>query len=506
MMRYEGLIPGDFRTPPIGGESDVQTGETRLSIDHQQVITIHSPLWEDPYTIGDGKTFTDPRADKFLQVLTLHQFHHFTTRQLSLVEEFETRPGSSRFVRLGHMLDSAKLLQDLGATFEQQVQTVISDLAHPTGSHLRGDFMVGDYETQDTHDGDLWKYMERSGFVKALVDENLLEPDGRLVGSHVFLEDLADPRAPRHQDLVECERPDNNADRAQFTLHEGVLVHDPSEVREAVNSIIRVETPNGERMAMADPEAARLLYKLAVRHQSEDWAEPLHRLLEELVLLPDRYLFSRPSLAAEFQRFQDYYPVDYTRTDEGSWHGDVAELGMADPFIPNVLHIARDVAAHQRLVLRDCVGNDQAYTGPVSPRGVRVTKGSHRRKSLISIHTTESTHELWVALPKPKYRGPIDSLVVTRSGLKRISEIDPGLEEYAQERKKWIVPLLAKIAVPKSVAKELSHGIRQVNRYWSTTKATERYPHPASREPMPGSILKEQIDAARLKTFSEARI
>src|SRR5690606_24882920 len=115
-------------------------------------------LWDKPYTVGDGGTFADPRADSFLQVAALHQFHHYTTRQLSFVEEFESRPGTSRIVRLGHMLDSAQLLNSLGATFEQIVQTFVSDLAHPAGSHLRGDFLVGDYARQDTHDGELWQY------------------------------------------------------------------------------------------------------------------------------------------------------------------------------------------------------------------------------------------------------------------------------------------------------------------------------------------------------------
>lgn len=505
-MSFEGVVTGRFRTPSVGGESDVQHAETILHIDDAHTITVQSPLWEGPYTIGDGNTFRDPRTDEFLRLMTLHQFHHFSTRQLSFVEELETRPGTSRFVRLGHMLDSAKLLQDLGATFEQQVQTAISDLGHPAGSHLRGDFMVGDYAVQETHDGDLWNYLVASGFTRELVAAGLLEADGRLAGSYCSLKELADPRSPRQEDIVECARPDNNADRAQFTLHEGVIIHDITEVREAVASIIRVETKDGERMAMRDPEAARLLYKLAVRHQSENWAEPLHRVVEELAILPDRYLFCTDNQAAEFQAFQDYYPVDYTRTNEESWHRTIKELGAIDPFVPNILAIAQAVAAHQRPVFKEYIGDDDAYKGPVVPLGITLQEGSRRARSMMSISVEPSGSELWIALPQPKYRGPIDSLVVTKNGLRRISEIDPELPKYADSRRSWIVPLLAKISVPREVGRELQYGIRQVNRHWSNTKANQKYPNPALRPPMPPDLLEEQIQKARVATFATAKL
>ncbi|MCA9330892.1 hypothetical protein KC957_02495, partial [Candidatus Saccharibacteria bacterium] len=312
------LPEGSYRTEAIGRESQVQAAETRLDVDPTGIISVHGPLYDQPYHIGDGSTFADPRTDKFLQVAIFHQFHHFTTRQLSLVEEFETRPGTSRFVRLGGLLDVAKMLNDLGGTFEQIVQAVVSDFAHPAGSHLRGDFMVGDYIDQDTHDGDLWSYIVRSGFKLALEDAELLDNDGYLAGSPIRLETLADPRTPRHHDIVECPRPDGNVDRNQFTLHEGAVTHSLDDLREARAAILRVETKDGERMAMNSPDAARLLYILGVRHQSESWAEPLHRLVEELVLLPDRYAFSMQS--GPIQPMSDWYPVDYARTDERTWY------------------------------------------------------------------------------------------------------------------------------------------------------------------------------------------
>lgn len=117
-----------------------------------------------------------------------------------------------------------------------------------------------------------------------------------------------------------------------------------------------------------------------------------------------------------------------------------------------------------------------------------------------------STSELWIALPRPKYRGPIDSLVVTKTGLKRISEIDPELIEYADQRKEWIVPLLVKITVPAPVGEELKHGITQTNRHWSNTKANRGYLSPANRPPMPAELVEARIDEARKNTFRSAAL
>lgn len=495
------LPEGQYRTEPIDIESPVQGAETRLSVDVNGVISVHSPLYDESYRIGDGSAFVDPRADKFLQVVSFHQFHHFTTRQLSLVEEFETRPGTSRFVRLGGLLDVAKMLNDLGGTFEQIVQGVISDFAHPAGSHLRGDFMVGDYIDQDTHDGDLWSYIERSGLSQALLDTELIEPDGRLTGSHVYLQTLADPRSPRHHDITECPRPDGNADRNQFTLHEGAVTHNLNDLREARASIVRVETADGERMAMNSPDAARLLYVLGARHQSESWGEPVHRLVEELALLSDRYAFSsHPELAWSMT---DWYPVDYARTDERSWYDRIQMIGYTDPLVASVLKMTASIAKHQREVAGNYIGDDHAYCGPQSPAGITIEQGSPRAKTTMSV---SSDGELWIALPEPKYRGPIDSLVVTSNGLKRISDIDPSLRRYADSRRKWIVPLLAKISLPRGVAKELSAGISLVSRDWSAPKGLAKSSSPTSRNPMPAHILADQINQARLATIRACRV
>lgn len=506
-MTFEGIIPGEFRTPAIGREAEVQAAETGLRVDEAGAVFVQSPIWEDEYSIGDGGTFKDPRTDTFLKVLAHHQFHHFSTRQLSFVELFETRHGAARFVRLGHVLDSAKIINDLGGTFEQAVQTVISDLAHPAGSHQRGDFMMGDYENQDSHDADLWRYIVNSGFLAALEAENLVDKEGSLAGSPVPLQALADPRVPRTHDLAECPRPDNNSDRAQFTMHEGVLIHDQKEVQAIMKSMVRIETADGDRMALNDIDAARLLYILGVREESEDWNEPIRSVLEETALLADRYLFTNPNPAAEFRALQDWYPVDHARIDEQTWFDHVERLGTLDPFITNVLRIAASIAAHQREVTEQYTNEHERYTDPVPPPGMTIEPASRRVKTTLSVgHAEGGVRELWLALPQKKIRGGIDSPVVTKNGVKRVTELDPSLLKFADKRKRWAVPLLAKVALPEAIGDEVERGIRIIKQAWSTASSERTRPHPETRKPMPPEVLRHQIDLARARTIELAKV
>lgn len=359
----EVLPDGHYRTPPVGGESPIQTAETRLHIKHG-VIFVKSPIWPEPYSIGDGNTFSDPRTDNLLAATVGHQFHQFTTRQLSLVEAYETRAGASRFCRLGGWLDAAKLVNDLGGTFEQTVQAAVADLAHPCGSHLRGDTLVGDYANQDTHDQRLVLQLMRSGYIDELKRAEVVDDNGYLAGSAVGWVQLADPRLPRRYDIVECPRPDGNVDRIPFTLHEGVLVHDTDEIQEATDSIIRVETEDGERVAVNKIDAGRLIFRLAVKHQSEHWGDPLHRLVEELVIFPERAAFTLPWSDAD--SWQQYYPVDYARTDEGAWFRSIQELSNKLSFTEPILELAQIIASHQRELSLSYIGND-TYAGPVAP-------------------------------------------------------------------------------------------------------------------------------------------
>ncbi len=495
-MNAEGLSAGVYKTPHIGGIETYSAAETVIEVDVDGLLYVTSPLQEDSFVIGDQSTFKDPRTDTFLKLAIEHQLHHLDVRQLSLPEHLETRPGAGRYSRLGGVLDSARILARMGATHEQMVQTLISDFAHPAGSHLRGDFLTGDYQTQDTHDGALWSYIVGSGLYDYLQQHGAVDDAGLLAGSQYTLEQLADPRTPRRHDITECPRPDANADRLEFTLHEGVLIHDPKEVQEVLDHVIRVETADGERMAFTSAEAARLVFKLAIRHQSEHWGEPMHRFQEELILLIDRYAAVADSPL--FAEYQQYRPTDYAYTAEHVYYDRLDQFSGLDPLVTGTLALAQAVSAQQSGL--DFHGtDDHAYKGPVLPSGTVIDEHDYA-SNLVSINEDE----LWVRLKAPKYRGPIDGLVVTQQGLVRVSELMPELKAYEQERKRWLGSLLVRMQLPSGTIKELRRGVALIGKTWGAPKKDLPARSPLFRPAMPSEQLRSNIDHARASMMQRA--
>ena len=146
-----------------------------------------------------------------------------------------------------------------------------------------------------------------------------------------------------------------------------------------------------------------------------------------------------------------------------------------------------------------------AYGFPVIGKiqGVDIIPGSDRKMASISaeVGKYDETGEVWVALPAQKMRAPIDSLVTTPTGLRRVSEIDPSLADYANARLKWLGAFLAKITLPASVVKELSYGFKEVNQLWMSPIARKSASHPLKRPNMPDEEFRAQIDEARLRTI-----
>lgn len=495
-MSAEGLANGTYRTPVIGELDSYSAAETILHVSDDDIIAVESPLYQDPYRIGDGSSFKDPRVESFLFHSVQHQIHHLDIRQLSLPEHIETRPGAGRYSRLGGVLDSAKILADMGATYEQIAQTLISDFAHPVGSHLRGDFLGGDYAQQETHDSDLWDFLKGSGYVSYLIKNGVLDEQNYLSGSYTTLFNLADPRNPRRYDITECPRPDPNADRIEFTLHEGVLIHDPKEVQKVLDHVMRIETADGERMAFTDVDAARLVFTLAVRHQSEHWAEPMHRFQEELLLFIDRH--AAVDSSPIFAEYQQYRPTDYAYTAEHLYYERLDYFAGLDPLIACTLGLAKQMSNHQRQL--DFHGyDDHAYDGPVLPNGVVIDEHEYKT-NLISV----SGDEIWVRLKAPKYRGPIDGMVVTKNGLKRVSEMVPELLDYESSRKRWLGSLLIRMTLPKPVIQEFARSVVAIKKTWGAPEANRQTHSPLYRPRMPYDELEINIDIARSSVKQKA--
>ncbi|QQS64704.1 hypothetical protein IPO96_03985 [Candidatus Saccharibacteria bacterium] len=503
-MRGIDFKDGLYKTPKIGPakrfddypQSSIEVLDGRMYL--------NSVLYDERIDLENG--FGDKRAGSFVTALVDHQFHLIDIRQLSMPEKFETRDGAGSMDRLTTLLESAVMAAKLGATFEQIVQVMLSDLNVTIDSHRLGDQLVGDYDKQSARDDKLWDYIRRSGLYEDLKHNELMEEDGRLAGSPLTLELLANPNNPRRHDIIECPRPDGNADRTPFTLIEGLYLVDHKLVRDAADSLVRVEVngKNGveERMAFNDVDAARLLYQLSVRHLAEHWGDAAHHIVEELLSWSDKYRFLEPT--GLYRDFQTNLPTDHLHNSQSEWYG----LADRDSFVLNIQNVAANLATEIKQAMQPVQNDDEVYGGPVKIQGVSIEKSVNRPKPTVNASLEskyDKTGELWVGLPSHKYRAPIDSLVTTKSGLQRVSEIDTNLSKFAEDRLKWLGPYLARIILPASIIKELEYGCNLVRSGWEAVRAQKSEAHPLRREAMETWQLSQQIKQASTLTKQLAR-
>jgi hypothetical protein len=483
------LEDGVYRTPMIGVGSERDFPDASFFVEGEE-LGINSALFGDKKLFSE--LFPDPRAAALVDAVVRHQFHHLDTRQLSLPECFETRSGAGRMDRLTTLVESARLAAGLGATFEQVTQIMFSDINVTVGSHRLGDHLAGDYTMQSTRDDDIVDYAERSSLKDYLVSRNLVSSQGFLAGSSTTLETLSNPNYPRRYDLVEAPRPDSNADRDPFTLIEGLYLYEPKLIREAVRSIVRAEIPTQdggteERLAYTSLDAAELLFRISVRHATEHWGNPEHHLIEEVVSTADKHrlLYLMP-----------YSPIDYVRTSESEWFGTAEH----DEFALGLLEVAKSLAKTVRDATWAVQSGEREYRGPGTPEipGLKFRKLSkpvHRPHIEIAHDTRYDTGaRLTVFSPAHKRRRPIDPLVICRSGMERLTQINPELTQYADRQARHLGSYAITVALPWDVIGEFQKGVALVNRQWSPRSGA---PQPLLQAPMDKETLTAQILRAR---------
>jgi hypothetical protein len=488
------LADGTYRVPDIGPQLRFADYPEASFFVNQGRLGIKSILQGQDILLEEA--FADPRAYVLVDEVVRNQFHHLGTRQLSIPERFETRDNGGRMDRLTTLVESAVVVAKLGGTLEQVAQVMMSDINVTVDSHRIGDHLEGDYLTESTRDGDIIDYAKRSGLHDALVNRGVIDLNGKLAGSDVVLYDLANPNSPRRYDIAECPRPDQNADRTPFTLIEGVYLVSHTDILDAVKSLIRVEVCNEdgqgeERMACNSPEAARLLYELSVRHATEHWGDANQKVILELITLADKYRFSNGS--------DEFHPVDYARTAEHRWYKD----NESNSFIARVYALAQHLSHRIKTEAIHVQQGNERYQGPVPVDGMTIEFPERRMKPGMSINMDtglDAYGELVIPLPQHKIRLPIDSLVATKQGLQRISEMQPTLRGFAEEQTRWLGSAVARLTLPRDVIGELADGIHRVNEVWHQKSK----PEPLKRPMMPKDVLSDQISRARVAVAAAA--
>lgn len=489
------LADGTYTVPTIGPRLMFEQYPEASFFVSGGRLGLHSVLQATKIYVDE--VFADPRAATFVDTIVRHQFHHLDTRQLSLPERFEFRDGAGRMDRLTTLVESAIIIAKLNGTLEQVAQVMMSDINVTVDSHRLGDHLEGDYETESTRDDDIVDYAQRSGLHDALVRSGVIDMDGRLAGSSTNLFDLANPNTPRRYDIAECPRPDQNADRTPFTLIEGLYLTRHSDIIDAVKAIIRVEVgaksgQTEERMAFNDRDAARLLYQLSVRHATEHWGDVNQKTILELISLADKYRFSNGT--------NEFHPIDYARTAEHVWY----ETNDQNTFISGLYAVAQQLAYQFKKDMMPVQQGSELYSGPVASKGMEIVFSQHKLAPGISVERLNRRFgQLVVNLPEHKRRAPIDSLVATSRGLKRITEEDPTLASYAARQMQWLGSAVAKLTLPWEQLAPLKAGIEMVDRQWHGL-APEARPEPLRRPHMPKSVLSRQISDARQKVAARA--
>ncbi len=125
--------------------------------------------------------------------------------QLTLPEQFATRPETARFSRMEHSIGTMLLARKLGGDSTQQLRALLHDVAQTAFSHLGDWLKQGMDGAGNYHDQIQLEYMRTWGL------DTLLEGHG------FTLEEIFDPTI---QDFVERPAPDLCVDRVDYALRE----------------------------------------------------------------------------------------------------------------------------------------------------------------------------------------------------------------------------------------------------------------------------------------------
>lgn len=456
-------------------------------------LGIDSVLFGEKILLKDR--ILDPRALRFLEVFVDHNLRLLDVRQLSAPERFETRLGAGRMDRLTTLVDGAMLLAYLGATFEQHVQNLVSDDNVTVGSHRLGDHIQGDYAGECAMDDEINNFHHNSNFIAALQQAGLLDDDLRLSGSPMKITDLSNPNRPRRYDIAEAPRPDGNADRNPFTLSEGTKLLPSDRIVAATKSMLRVEVPGRqgqieERIGMNSLEAARDLHRLSMRHAVEHWGDAGHNAVMEVLSVADKARLT----------WGKYHPVDELRRDEVSWYG----AKMSRELVALYALVER-IAADFRDAQMDIQTGDRQYEGTPLPSYAVAQRVSQLAGPSVTIELGryDKKGKLVVGAPNYKDRRGIDSWVVTPTGMKRLSELDPSILEYEKKMfgHKGNYELI--MTLPRDELGEVGRLVNEVERVWHCPgKGTK--PTPLSRPPMPTEVMAAQIAQARQSVLAHS--
>ncbi|MFZ1483795.1 MAG: hypothetical protein WAS36_02185 [Candidatus Saccharimonadales bacterium] len=405
--------------------------------------------------------------------------------QLTLPPYYATVPGTGAFSRFEHLWGSVLFVEQLsrkhGISGREklilQLRTLVSDMAHTTGSHLGDWLFQGVGGKEDQHDLELKQYLGATG-VLDLLENNKIDPD-----EVIF---------PDKNDWVEADQPDLCVDRVDYGLRE----------MNRWNAVVSMQAFRAEdfeitpdnMLAMTEVNRARIFAEGFLLLSQENWSNPVHRAVLDLFMLrtkifyargaaPDMWLFDHDQNKTRLIHLNEIHPRDLMYvTDPGQMQAfarpDLAGHTI-EALMTSISRYNRQYvwpAKNERVMSYMQQFTKEAFDGtsyipfndamhgsyldgypPTLPSGFAILEGE--------VEPDEQSINL---VQKPFKLRQIDPLVKNGDAYSRLSELQPSyaerLAEHALAQSKTYT---ARISIPDPRTRSmLKETIESVDEFW----------------------------------------
>jgi hypothetical protein len=359
---------------------------------------------------------------------------------LTLPPSMSTVPNTSFMSTWEHVWGSAIAVRRLLASDGQdpstresivmQLRTLLSDVGKTAFGHLGDWRFQGFGKGEDLHDKDLKEYVRRSGL------EELLTHYGFSVDEVIF---------PDIKDFVECDSPEINVDRLDYTLRERRRYHMAAEA--GINWSDAVKLVDG-KIVFKTQQVASIFARGNLLLPVMNWQEPAHKLnLHLLVEMVNHVSISDEQLSFGWpdSAMDEYHPYDLMYSHD---HDFLIPTFTNNRFLwtvrPIVDQIGRDMRhitderAHSGMqMVSGGYAHDFDEIGyggmPKVPPNVQIFDVTGISNPEVVVHDYQrNPNAVDFHMRHLKPRKHTDPLVECEDGqLKRLSELDPNYEALA---------------------------------------------------------------------------
>ncbi len=404
--------------------------------------------------------------------------------QLTLPPLYSTIPNTAAFSRFEHIWGSVLFVKKMADksglspedTVNYQLRTLVSDMAHTTGSHIGDWLFQGVGESEDQHDSELKTFLDVVGITDILKEHDI------------------DPVAvvfPDKADWVEAPAPDLCVDRVDYALREmnrwnDIIYNSNFGVRDFVI------TPDN-KLAMTNQQRARLFAEGYLLLSQEHWSEPTHHFLEELLMLrtklfyaehgaPDTWVFD-PRGSAGLVQLIDIHPRDLMYVTDPTQLQALARPSLGGNTLDAIM---RTIAQYRRQYVwpgrssriasyLQQFSTDDNYDQVLAAGNFKPLNSDEFKTYLNEFPTympigftimdkadadvTYSHEHIDFDQPPFKVR-QIDPLVQTATGYERLSQLDPSFSDrLAQHKAELTQPKVARLTVPDTKTRNMLRAV-----------------------------------------------